>query len=48
MWQKWVEEDFINKKNQATILNRVGSLIVSYCTQNWRDNADSKVKLNHY
>jgi hypothetical protein len=48
MWQKRVKEDFINTKNQIAILNRIGSLIVLYCTQKWRDNADSNVKLNHY
>jgi hypothetical protein len=36
-------EDFKCIKNQAAILDEIENLIVPHFTQNWRDNADSKV-----
>ena len=33
----------ISKKKQARILDGIGSLIVPYFIQNWKDNADSRL-----
>jgi hypothetical protein len=40
---KLVEEGFrYILKNQAGVLNEIKSLIIPYCTQDWRDNTYSR------